>query len=220
MQDQTVGTKSYENLTNASATGKVTNVNVMNVRALENVVGSEGKVTFQFTALSAGMYTLTVYGTPARNNYNVMSKVSYSINGSEPIKMICGAPEQEDTVVSTDYDANINLAKNTALVPVELKEGKNTVTFILDSSKLNSLQRIFSYIDCVGFTKVEEEDPYELNLTHEISDAAVAADGTGVFRFITKFNLTGDAPGWKHSARISSRRWFLRMIICLQTAQL
>ena len=194
VQDQTVGTQSYENLTNASATGKVTNVNVMNVRALENVVGSEGKVTFQFTALSAGMYTLTVYGTPARNNYNVMSKVSYSVNGSEPIKMICGDPEQEDTVVSTDYDANINLAKNTALVPVELKEGKNTVTFILDSSKLNSLQRIFSYIDCVGFTKVEEEDPYELNLTHEISDAAVAADGTGVFRFITKFNLTGDAP--------------------------
>lgn len=189
--DLSVGTQGFETLTGASGTG--TGHNTMNIRAMENVIGSEGKVTFRFMAEKEGLYELSIFGTPATSTYSIMSKVFYSINGSAPVKVICGDKEMPDTAKAEAYDAGVNLAKNTILNPVQLKKGENFITLTLDSSKLNALKRVTSYLDCIGFKKLSTEPTYELNLAHKLSDAAAEGE-TGRFRFITQFNLTGDAP--------------------------
>ena len=154
------------------------------------------QLAYKFDVPSAGMYELVLYGAPSAITYRNQSKVQYSVNGSAFVKLVSGNTDPaEDTALQTTYDAGTDYVKNTVKEYVELKEGQNTL--ILKADELCALNRVWFYVDGIGFNKISDipqEPAYTLNLTHALSDAVVAADGTGTFRFITKFNLTGDAP--------------------------
>ena len=133
-----------------------------------HVASGTTQLAYKFDAPSAGLYEMVLYGVPSAATYKFQSKVRYSLNESAFVELVSGnADPAENTAVQESYDAGADFAKNTVKEYVQLREGENIL--ILKADEVCVLDRVWFYVDCIGFTRMadipEIEEALLRNLT-------------------------------------------------------
>ena len=134
------------------------------------------QLAYKFDAPSAGLYEMVLYGVPSAATYKYQSKVRYSLNESAFVELVSGnADPAENTAVQESYDAGADFAKNTVKEYVQLREGKNIL--ILKADEVCVLDRVWFYVDCIGFTRMADIPEIEATLS------AINVNGSAISGF-------------------------------------